>query len=662
MKKKILSICALFALLFVLFFPKGSKVTASGESPVEDSIVSPSYSNNGDRSKWQYLPQYATVIQSTLVYESNKIYVLLYDISYNTSFNRHPEDYILKHYIRTADGNVFWYPDVDRGALLNDWSDVNYSYAPPLHRTFSMAPYEISGAAPLKPDIKFSNTDNYGVVVNFSGRADTNKTVFYYDYYSVRKNTGNKSYIADEGTEGNAIDYMTGFYYKVDTNPGDTPFDGSWTRIDSGDITGSTKSLSAVVPQSAVSSDTTYYMHAVSQSYTGKFSPITTAEVPHRGNHTLKYDTAGGSGNFPDQRKHYGSDLKIYDNLPKMRAYTFKGWSSADNRVYQPGSVYNRDQENGDYTLTAQWEMNKYNIHFDKNDKNGINGAVTGNMPDVACRYDAAGLPENRFINTMKQADGQDQYSFMGWSTDKNAASPTIQSSYSDPDMWRNYPLSTLIDSLGLTDSPNSTITLYAVWDKAPEVSSVQDVYISKQEIEKGVTPSSLMKNLIIKDREDGLIEPSDSISADTDKVNIPKSAIDTVRLVNFRSDDLKISGDRGGMSLTAIAVDKAYNSTIISYMIHIYNATPLEAVDGGSEEYVRFIDSDNIKKSEESGGLSSRSIWKLDRDYKNCIDGALSGKYKSCRSFSYEDIQKAASYTKQNGLGHYDDFAERFM
>lgn len=692
MKKKIFSLCAILALLFVLFFPKGSKVAASDEAPTEDSIISSDYHNSGDRSKWQYIPQYATVIQSTLVYENQKIYVLLYDISYNTPFNRHPEDYILKHYIRTADGNVFWYPDVDRGVLLNDWSDVNSNYDPPLHRTFALEPYEISGAAPLKPNITFSNTDNYGVVATFSGKADTNKTVFYYDYYSVKKNTGGMSYIADEGTEGNATDYMTGFFYKIDTNPSDISLDGSWTRVDSGDHTGATKSLSTSVPQSAVSSDTTYYMHVVSQSYTGKLSATATTEIPHRGNHTLKYNTAGGSANFPAQRKHYGSYLRIYDSIPKMRAYTFKGWVSADNNVYQPGNSYDRDQENGDYILNALWEMNKYHLHFDKNNKNEknditmTNGTITGDMPDVTLRYDATGLPENHFVNTTKQADGQDQYSFMGWSTDKNASKPIINSSYSEPDQWKNYPISTLVDSLGLTDSPDSTITLYAVWDKAPEVSSVQDIYISKQEIEKGITPSLLMRNLVINDYEDGIIRPSDSASSDIEyflpalagnnsgnimdpgsssfaaKGNIPKNALDTVRLVNFRSSDLNISGDRGGLSLTALAVDKAYNTTVISYMIHIYDASPLVASDGGSEEYVRFIDSDNIKKSEDNGGLSLRSIWKIDNNYKKSIESALSSKYKSTRSFSAEDIQNAAIEIKENGLGHYDSFARKFM
>lgn len=565
-------------------------------------------------------------------------------------------------------------------------SDVNNNYDAPLHRTFSLGPYEIAGAAPMKPNISFSNADNYGVVATFSGKADTNKTVFYYDYYSVKKNTGGTSYIADEGTEGNATDYMTGFFYKIDTNPGDISLDGSWARIDSGDHTGATKSLSATVPQSTVSSDTTYYMHVVSQSYTGKLSATATTEIPHRGNHTLKYNTAGGSGNFPDQRKHYDSYLRIYDSIPKMRAYTFKGWVSADNNVYQPGNGYTRDQENGEYILNALWEMNKYHLCFDKNEKNMINGTIIGDMPDVTYRYDAIGLPENHFVNTTKQADGQDQYSFMGWSTDKNASKPMIHSSYSEPDQWKNYPISTLVDSLGFTDSPDSTITLYAVWDKAPEVSSVQDIYISKQEIENGITSSLLMRNLVINDREDGIIRPSDSASSDIEyflpaitgsdlgniidpgsasfaaKENIPQNALDTVRLVNFRSSDLNISGDRGGLSLTALAVDKAYNTTIISYMIHIYDASPLAASDGGSEEYVRFIDSDNIKKPEDKGGLSLRSVWKIDADYKKSIESALSSKYKSTRSFSAEDIQKAAIDIKENGLGNYDSFARKFM
>ena len=113
---------------------------------------------------------------------------------------------------------------------------------------------------------------------------------------------------------------------------------------------------------------------------------------------------------------------------------------------------------------------------------------------------------------------------------------------------------------------------------------------------------------------------------------------------------------------MTALAVDKAYNTTIISYMIHIYDASPLAASDGGSEEYVRFIDSDNIKKPEDKGGLSLRSVWKIDADYKKSIESALSSKYKSTRSFSAEDIQKAAIDIKENGLGNYDSFARKFM
>jgi hypothetical protein len=662
MKKKIFSLCAIFALLFVLFFPRGDKVAASGDNLAEDSVISPAYSSQGDRSKWHYLPQFATTVQSTLVYQDQKIYVLLYDISYETPLYRNPGNYILKHYIRTADGNVFWYPDVDREVLLNDNSDINTTDQPAtMHRSFPMPLYEISGASPLKPSIAFSKGDNCKVTATFSGKADTNKTVFYYDYYAVKKGTGDKSYIADEGAESNATDYLTGFYYKIDTNPCDIPWDDSWTRMDSGDYTGSTKALDLNIPQKNVCTDTKYYIHTVSRSYTSKLSPVTTAEIPHMGSHTLKYDVNGGTGDFPDQRKHYGSSLHVHSHIPVLTHHTFKGWKSVDNDIYQADDSYGRDQDGGEYTLTAQWEMNKYTFHFDKNEKNGNNGRITGEMPDVTYQYDVSGLPENKYVNTSTQPDGRPGFSFLGWSTDANATEPMIHASISDPDEWRNYPVGSIIDSLGLAESPNSVITLYAVWDKAPEVTSVKDVYISKQDVKKGVSPVSLMKYLVVNDREDGIISPSNSVINGSEKIAV-NEAPDTIRLVNYKADDLNIPGDKGAVSVTALATDKVCNTAVVSYMIYIYDASPKKANDGGSEEYVRFIDSSNINKSDSDGGLSDRSIWKLDDSYKKSVDNAFSGKYRSSWSFTAEDIQNGASDVRRNGLGNYNNFAGKYM
>lgn len=80
--------------------------------------------------------------------------------------------------------------------------------------------------------------------------------------------------------------------------------------------------------------------------------------------YTITYDLNGdgATGTFPNQLKTHGLAEKLSETVPTRVGYTFLGWgttASATAASYQPGDMYSVD---GDITLYAVWEINKYTV------------------------------------------------------------------------------------------------------------------------------------------------------------------------------------------------------------------------------------------------------------------------------------------------------------
>ena len=70
----------------------------------------------------------------------------------------------------------------------------------------------------------------------------------------------------------------------------------------------------------------------------------------------------GKTNEFPTREKYTDSNVYINSATPVKKGCKFLGWSTSANGnvVYQPGDLYDVNQDGGNVTLYAQWEKEKY--------------------------------------------------------------------------------------------------------------------------------------------------------------------------------------------------------------------------------------------------------------------------------------------------------------
>lgn len=164
--------------------------------------------------------------------------------------------------------------------------------------------------------------------------------------------------------------------------------------------------------------------------------PVFTANT-----YTVKYNGNGNTGGSTANSSHtYDTAKKLTKNGYTRTGYKFAGWATSSK-----GAVAYTDQESvknltstakGTVTLYAVWTAVDYTVSFNAN-------GGTGTMADQTLSYDVAkALSANTFARPT--------YTFMGWSTDPDAATAT----YTDKQSVKN-----------LT-TPPGTVKLYAVWKK----------------------------------------------------------------------------------------------------------------------------------------------------------------------------------------------------
>ena len=604
MKQKIFAIVTIIILFLGLYIPHSSRVNASGGNLCSESILPPDYRDPGDTSPYLFDARYPTMTGNTLIYKDGKIGILLYNCSYTGIYNYDPGRYLMQTFIRKSNGEMIYLPIVDRGALLNNWSDVRRVGPVDVHKTFDFDPVYIDGAAPLKPNIKFTNGRDYEVWASFSGSCDWNRTKYSFDYYGIDKYTGKTSYIEDEYTFMKADDYICGFYYTIDENSWDIPFSENWKRLDSKDYSGGTRELAVKLPQKRVSAPRDYYLHVAAVSYTGKISPVTTAKVPKRGVHTVEYNLNGGIGDIQPMVKCVGTEAYITGTVPYREGWTFTNWRGGEYETYGPGQPYTRDQDGGSYLITAEWRENMYRIVFDPNAQSGRNGRVTGSMPTLTRRYRDVGLPKCGFKNEDVDEAGVNKFKFVGWSLNPNDKKARFRE-----DAHSTISISQIVRESGRVFSNNATIRLYAIWDKRPDICGMKDRYITSDQI-SSITPSELIDGIYGEDREDG--------------------RIDKVELLDFTKDSLKLVGDRCAVKLKVKVVDSAGNETTGGFWVNIVSSKPIVDKEK-AQMYVRFIDKDNYDR----GNLISDSIWYWNDSYKETIKNIDPKKPKKVVKFS---------------------------
>ena len=158
--------------------------------------------------------------------------------------------------------------------------------------------------------------------------------------------------------------------------------------------------------------------------------------------YTVSYNANGGSNAPASQTKVHGVTLTLSSTIPYRFNYEFLGWSAsstATTATYTAGGSYTG---NSSVILYAVWKYKPatYTVSYDANGGTGAPGRQTKTY--------GVTLTLTTLIPTRRN------YSFVGWSKDRNAtlASYSAGGSYTD----------------------NADVTLYAVWRYDPETYTVR--------------------------------------------------------------------------------------------------------------------------------------------------------------------------------------------
>lgn len=158
----------------------------------------------------------------------------------------------------------------------------------------------------------------------------------------------------------------------------------------------------------------------------------------------VRYDANGGSGTMTAVSVPCGTGLTLQKNRYKRTGYSFTGWNTKSDGTGIPYSdgqaVSSLSGENGAViVLYAMWEGYPYKVKYDKN------GADSGDAPAITNHVYGTGSP--LAMNTFKKKG----FTAAGWSTEKNGQGKIFASGEMVTD---------------LTARKNSTVTLYARWEK----------------------------------------------------------------------------------------------------------------------------------------------------------------------------------------------------
>ena len=159
--------------------------------------------------------------------------------------------------------------------------------------------------------------------------------------------------------------------------------------------------------------------------------------------YSVHYEANGASGEMDDQDFTYDdAGQALSANSFTREGYTFIGWNTAADGS---GTGYTDGQQTPNVTATdgatvtlyAQWAINTYKVHYDKNSED-----ATGTMDDQDFTY---GVSQQLRANAFTR----EGYTFIGW----NTAADGSGTGYTDGQQTPN-----------VTATDGATVTLYAQW------------------------------------------------------------------------------------------------------------------------------------------------------------------------------------------------------
>lgn len=148
---------------------------------------------------------------------------------------------------------------------------------------------------------------------------------------------------------------------------------------------------------------------------------------------------------FPTREKYANNNIYINSATPVKKGCKFLGWSTSANGnvVYQPGDLYDVNQDGGNVTLYAKWTTWKHTVTYDKNVPANSKKTDVKNMPGNQTKIYDQNLTLSSNVPT------RIGYTFVKWTTNKDGTGTAYQ-----PGSQYSYN----------RDSDGGTVTLYAVW------------------------------------------------------------------------------------------------------------------------------------------------------------------------------------------------------
>ncbi len=295
-------------------------------------------------------------------------------------------------------------------------------------------------------------------------------------------------------------------------------------------------------------------------------------------------------GSMPDLKLIYNQTVALNSNVYKRRGYQFIGWSyTPDGAVSYADGAYVKNLTNTAgkvIDLYAKWSAVNYKILFDSSGGKGY-------METVTAVYDLPlQLPREAF-------EKETEYGpcvFKGWSIHEN----DLQVQYQDNEFVLN-----------LTSIPDDTVVLYAVWDECPWILA-EDLYFSLEEAKSGlITYEELMSRATAMDKEaGGEVLPG----VDDEKKTV-------FLITDYAETDFLQLEHEGSVTETYRVTDSSGSTYQKKITVYVVDTNPEYCK---VERTTRFINEKYYRESYEKGGLSEKSIWKMNSEYVAAIEKAF--------------------------------------
>lgn len=334
----------------------------------------------------------------------------------------------------------------------------------PLHSTLS---YDAQGGS-LGSVKSTDNPNNYKIVDNgdYFIQSGLNSSRYLHDYDCSAENGAKVCTFQGYGANAKQCIWTferyknTPYYYIINKYNGkalNLSGDGSGTQ------NGSVEMWTQLDGSNAAQSDFLWYFKDAGDGYVNIYNKMTNKALDITNGEdadgvVLQQYTPNGTASqkfklvnysqvyFPTREKYTDSNVYINSATPVKKGCKFLGWNTkkdGSGKTYQPGDLYDVNQDGGTVTLYAKWTAWKHTVTYDKN------------VPANSKKTDVKNMPGNQTkiydqnLTLQSNVPTRIGYTFVKWTTNKDGTGTAYQ-----PGSQYSYN----------RDSDGGTVTLYAVW------------------------------------------------------------------------------------------------------------------------------------------------------------------------------------------------------